>query len=183
MALLTKAITGSEYALLRRNICHKQFACEVVLRKTSAHDYDFCEALFIDAHEAPLQQAGWDASQRLAYLQPQFARRERGIRHDCQQTNDMIIQCNGVDCGRLLVDYQDVDWQLIDIELCSEWCGRGINDFILSQLCADADEAGRLIAARVAFDNPLLGQLRRLDFEVCELGRVYLRLQRQPRSQ
>lgn len=160
----------------------KQLDDVVALRKTSALDHALCESLYIDARQAPLQQAGWDAAQRLAYLQPQFARRERGIRHGCQQANDMIIQCNGVDCGRLLVDYREADWQLIDIELFGRWRRRGIGSFILNCLCADADRSRKPVAAQVAFDNPILSQLRRLGFEICEAGEVYLALRRKPGS-
>ena len=121
------------------NVNRRVLAEDICLRRVSRADRPLCESLFIEAHQGPLQLAGWDEDQCRNYLAPQFDMRERGFKQQYPQADDDMIQIDGIDVGRMIINRQQLGIHIIDIVIFNNWRQRGIGSYLLNELCNEAD--------------------------------------------
>jgi len=153
---------------------------DVVLGAATESDSAICEALFIEHYQTPLLLACWNAAQCRTHLQPQFMMREQQFHDRYPQADHTIIEVNGENIGRLLVDRQLQVIHIIDMILFPAWCGRAIGSHLLDELCREADKTGKVLALHVACDNPAQSLYQRFGFKVSEDQGVYRHMERKP---
>ena len=107
--------------------------------------------------------------------------RERGFKQQYPQADDDMIQIDGIDVGRMIINRQQLGIHIIDIVIFNNWRQRGIGSFLLNELCNEADEKQKIISLQVAFDNPALNLYQRSGFKTTGDQDVYRHMERQPK--
>jgi len=145
-----------------------ELSADVALRPAAQHDRLLCETLFIEQHQRPLVLAGWNDAQCRHYLQSQFTMREQHLATQYPCADHYMIVAEENEVGRMLINRQQNQIQIVDMALLASWCGRGIGAYLLSELCREADETKKPLALQVACDNPAQRLYSRFGFEMNE---------------
>lgn len=150
------------------------------LRPISEQDTETLRQIYASTREEELAQTGWPPEQQAAFLRQQF-----GAQHAWYQTHyrggdfDLILE-HGETVGRLYVYRQEQDVNLVDIALLPPHRGRGLGTFLVRQLLAEADRAGRKVSLHVEFFNRAQTLYQRLGFVQTGSDGVYLEMRREP---
>ena len=115
------------------------------LRSVDPLDRDFLLRLHELAFRPYIEaQWGWDDARQLAFFEEHF-RRHAGW---------LVIQVDGEDAGRLVVEVREDALYLADIELLPRAQGRGIGSAVVRSVMDDAAREGRAVVLRVLHVNP-----------------------------
>lgn len=151
---------------------------EVCLRPAAPGDAELLYEIYASTREEELAVVPWDASTKEAFLRMQFAAQDTYYRATYPQASyDLIVSGEKV-LGRLYIDRGERAWLVLDIALLPEHRRKGIGTRLLSEVLADATEAGRPVQIHVERFNPARRLYDRLGFrEIADQG-VYLLLER-----
>ena len=94
------------------------------LRPGRRDDFAFAEAIYVDSMR-PLMVAlgGWNEAERRAAL-----------RRSYKTAETTVITLDGTDIGWMQVSERDTDYNLAQIQLLEEHCGRGIGTRLIREL-------------------------------------------------
>jgi ribosomal protein S18 acetylase RimI-like enzyme len=139
-------------------------ASSISLRTVVQSDTPSLQAMYNDSRAKEMQHFPFTGEQAAQFLQMQFAAQHQHYRshypnasYDCVLLGTEII-------GRLYVNRENDDIQLIDILLFSSHCNQGIGSYLLNQLIIEANDSNRRITAHVEFTNPARHLYQRLGF-------------------
>ncbi len=138
------------------------------LRPANADDAALLLRIFAAAREREMALTGWDAAQQDAFVRMQFGAQDRAYRQQFPRAQHAVVQVDGADVGRLLVDRGDAETCLVDIALLPEHRGRGLGSALLQSLLDEAAASGRRVSLHVANDNAAASLYRRLGFVAVE---------------
>jgi ribosomal protein S18 acetylase RimI-like enzyme len=123
---------------------------------------------------------GWTAAQQEAFLQMQFHAQRQYYLQEYPSAEYHVIQRDGVDIGRQIVNRTNSEILLMDIALLPEYRNGGIGTALIQDLMAEAEQAGQPLRLHVEFFNPALRLYERLGFtRTGEMG-VYFEMERRP---
>jgi ribosomal protein S18 acetylase RimI-like enzyme len=123
---------------------------------------------------------GWTRAQQEAFLQMQFNAQRQYYLQEYPTAEYHILQRDGVDIGRLIVNRADGEILLMDIALLPEHRSGGIGTALIQDLMAEAAQAGKPMRLHVEFFNRALRLYERLGFsKIGEIG-VYYEMEWRP---
>ncbi len=128
------------------------------LRPARPEEFPFAESVHIDAMRPLMQQLdAWDEPMRRA-----------AIRRSFKAADSCIITLEGRDIGWMQVTERDADYNLAQLQLLPEYCGRGIGSRILRDLLHRAAAEGRTVSLSVVRTNRAIGLYLRLGFRMID---------------
>lgn len=149
----------------------------VALRPVTSDDRAFLVEVYGSTRDAELSQVSWEAGQREAFVEMQFAAQDAQYRQHNPRGRFDVVEVDGVPAGRLYVDRRPGDLRVVDISLLPQFCGQGVGRELLTRLMDQAAAEGRIVSIHVEIHNPAAALYARLGFEVvAELG-VYRRME------
>lgn len=146
------------------------------LRPETEGDVEFLAALYASTREEEMALVtDWPDEVKKAFLRSQFDAQTEHYKKHYSAAEYWVIEHEGLPVGRLYLHYQPKDLRIVDIALMPEWRRHGIGRKILTQLLADARDAGRNVSLHVEKMNPALRLYYDLGFkEIGEYGYYYL---------
>jgi len=133
--------------------------------------------IYASTREEELAVVPWDASTKEAFLRMQFNAQDTYYRANYGRASyDLIVSGDDV-LGRLYVDRGEKAWLVLDIALLPQYRGNGIGTRLLSQVLAQAAEAGKPVQIHVESLNPARHLYERLGFREIEDQGIYLLLE------
>jgi len=98
---------------------------KISLRIETGQDEPFGFELYASTRKEELDAWGWPAEMRNAFLQMQFKAHE-GCRRAFPQADFLVVQLDGRDIGRMIVDRTETEFRLVDIALLPECRNAGV---------------------------------------------------------
>jgi GNAT superfamily N-acetyltransferase len=136
------------------------------LRRASAIDELFLEALFGEVHSADLQMLNLPSQAMEQLLAMQYKGRCMTYATQFPQADDQVICIDGVSVGRLLVDRSNEVHRLVDFAVRAPHRGRGLGTQVLRSLIAEAREANVPLQLQVRVGNRAARLYQRMGFAV-----------------
>lgn len=153
----------------------------IMLRPSTPLDDQFQLNLYGDTRKEELDQVEWTPGQREAFLRMQFDAQTAHYHQYFPQASWQIIQMDGLDIGRLLLNRAEQDILIVDIALLSEYRNQGVGTALLEDLLIEADIDGKAVVLRVEFFNPVSRLYARLGFVPTREMGVYREMVRESR--
>lgn len=149
----------------------------ISLRPSQAEDEAFLFNLYASTRADEMALVDWTPQQIEAFLHMQF-NAQRNYYHEQYHTAEYhIIQCNGVDIGRLIVD-RDTDMILLmDISLLPEHRNSGVGTALIRDLMIEAARACKPIRLHVEMFNRALHLYERLGFIKIQDAGIYYEME------
>lgn len=155
----------------------------ITLRPVTSEDFGFQLSLYGNTRKEELDQVEWAPGQREAFLEMQFNAQTAHYREHFPRASWQIIQCDGLDIGRLLLNRDEKEILIVDIALISEYRNQGIGTALLTDLLVEADADGKPVVLRVEFFNPVSRLYERMGFHPTREMGIYREMVRQPQPQ
>jgi len=154
----------------------------VALRPVQPEDDAFLYRVYASTRADEMAITSWTAAQQGAFLQMQFHAQRQYYLEQYPTAEYHIIQHNGVDIGRLIVNRADDELLLMDIALLLEYRNGGIGTALIQDLMAEAAQAGKPMRLQVEFFNRALHLYERLGFSKTRDTGVYLEMEWRARA-
>jgi ribosomal protein S18 acetylase RimI-like enzyme len=153
----------------------------ITLRAATLADRQFLRELYQSTREPELEAAGWDASQREAFINMQFDIQRRAYASSYPNARHQIILLDDEPIGRILKNESEDEFMLVDIALLPPYRKQGIGTHLIEELLAEAIATAKLVRLHVLKTNPAIRLYQRLGFsEVADDG-VYLEMEWLPK--
>jgi ribosomal protein S18 acetylase RimI-like enzyme len=148
----------------------------VALRPVEAGDDDFLCRVYGSTRTDEMALVDWTDEQKAAFLRMQFDAQRAHYRTHYLKAEYFVIQRNGVDIGRIIVERSQDPLILMDIALLPEYRGMGIGTTLIKDLMAEAAGKGWALTLHVEFFNPALALYTRLGFVKIAEQDVYYKM-------
>lgn len=127
-------------------------------RPAKREEYQFAEKIYIESMRPLMAALGsWNEEERRAALRRSF------------KADDVrIISVKGADIGWMQVSERDADYNLAQIQLLGEYCGRGIGTRLIRALLERARNAGKTVSLSAVRTNRAIKLYERLDFRIID---------------
>jgi len=145
----------------------------VSLRPAGASDISFLFNVYASTRADEMALLDWPDGQKGAFLQMQFNAQSSHYLSHYPSAEYFIIQCNGLDAGRLIIERSQDPLILMDIALLPEHRCRGIGTVLIQELMAEAAGRGWSVSLHVEFFNPARKLYSRLGFVTINEKDVY----------
>jgi ribosomal protein S18 acetylase RimI-like enzyme len=142
-------------------------------RRSSDADLAFLHRVYASTRAEELAPVPWSDAQKAAFLTQQFNAQHTDYRRKHPDADWLVIVRGGQDIGRLYVERNARDHNVIDIALLPEHRSRGLGAAIMRDLQDEAAAAGKPLSIYVEKFNPALRLYRRLGFQTIEDIGVY----------
>jgi ribosomal protein S18 acetylase RimI-like enzyme len=131
---------------------------EFDIRRARRNEFAFAEKIYINSMRPLMTELGsWNEVERSAALRRSF------------KADDVnIISLNGTDIGWMQVSERDTDYNLAQIHLIEEYCGRGIGTRLITELLERARSERRTVSLAVVRTNRAIGLYERLGFRIID---------------
>lgn len=148
----------------------------VALRPVEAMDDEFLCRVYGSTRAEEMALVDWSDEQKAAFLRMQFDAQRAHYRTHYLKAEYFVIQRNGVDIGRIIVERSQDPLILMDIALLPEYRGMGIGTTLIKDLMAEAADKGWALTLHVEFFNPALALYNRLGFVKIAEQDVYYKM-------
>src|SRR5207248_3759437 len=147
----------------------------ITLRPAHVEDEGFLYAVYAGTRTDELALLSWDQAQKDAFLTMQFTAQHLHY-HTCYADADFqLVLLNGRPVGRLYVARRADEILVIDIALLPDYRNAGIGTFLLTDLLAEASQAGKPVRLHVEPWNRARHLCERLRFRrIAEHGLYWL---------
>jgi len=115
----------------------------------------------------------WSDSKKQAFVQMQFQAQTNHYQIHFPNAMTQIIQLDGVDIGRLILNRSEETILLVDIAIMAPYQNRKIGSTILSDLLKEAGDAGQTVTLRVEVFNSAMRLYEQLGFIKTRLLGIY----------
>jgi len=149
----------------------------ITLRPSRQEDESFLFKVYASTRADEMALVDWTPGQKDTFLQMQFDAQRQYYLEQYQTAEYSIIQCDGVDIGRLIVDRQVDRFLLMDIALLPEYRNGGIGKALITDLMAQAAEAGKPLRLHVEIFNPALHLYERLGFKKIQMAGIFYEME------
>ena len=110
------------------------WAKKVSIRKYTADDMPFMQALYASTRESELAMTNFTEQQKVDFIDQQFtAQYHHYTQHYCTDAFS-IIELDKVSIGRLFVDYWEQEIRIVDIALMPTYRNSGLGTYFFHQL-------------------------------------------------
>jgi GNAT superfamily N-acetyltransferase len=141
----------------------------IELRTATDADRPFLLEVYASTRADELDRVDWDESTKQAFVEMQFAAQEEYYRRYHPQASFDVVLANGEPVGRLYVERWDDEIRIVDLALLPGARGRRIGTWLLGELIAEAEAAGKRLSVHVEVGNPARAFYERLGFEPAPL--------------
>ncbi len=152
----------------------------VTLRAVRPEDEAFLYKVYASTRADEIALVNWSSEQKESFLLMQFNAQRQYYLDQYQTAEYSIIQCDGVDIGRLIVDHPADLILLMDIALLPDHRNKGIGTALIQEMMAQAAKAGKPIHLHVEFFNPALHLYERLGFKKIQEFGVHYEMEWRP---
>lgn len=122
--------------------CQVSVAHDLQLRRCSQFDLQFLRLLYGELRASELDQTGWPAEARAAFLDSQFSLQHRHFVSYYAAADFWMVEHRGAEIGRYYLLRDAEQFLIVDIALLPHSRGRGIGSTLLTWAQAQAREAG-----------------------------------------
>jgi len=137
----------------------------ITFRVIHDSDKEFLIRLFADSRAWELQHTIWTEQARDDFIKRQFALQDADYKKTFIGAIHRIIQLDGEDIGRLIVNRRDDLMHIIDISIATAFQGRGIGSDILKSLINEAHGGKVPVELSVESGNPAINLYQSLGFK------------------
>ena len=138
---------------------------KISLRPSGSADEDFLYQVYASTRADEVAAWGWNEAQQEAFLRMQFKAQQRAYEWQFPGAEHSIILLDEEMIGRLIVSRTEVEIRLTDITLLPQHRNTGAGTFLIRDLLAEAEAAGRPLRLRVLKTNEAARRLyERLGF-------------------
>lgn len=127
-------------------------------------DKDFLKDVYASTRYEELRQTGWSQQQVDDFLAMQFEAQHQFYQEQFSTGKFEVIQCDGVDAGRLYLEHRPDEIRIVDITLLPEFRSKGLGTRILINVINEAQEKSIAVRIHVEKNNPALTLYQRLGF-------------------
>ncbi len=153
---------------------------KVEFRVIQDQDRDFLFRLYSSTREWEMQHTLWTDEAKQTFLKQQFEAQDRSYKMTYLGAVHRIIQLDGADIGRLIIDRQDDCMRIIDLSLLTAYRGQGIGTDILRSLLNEAHGGKVPVRLHVQRNSPALNLYLRHGFrQIGDIG-THFALEWQP---
>ncbi|MBI1385545.1 MAG: GNAT family N-acetyltransferase [Rhizobiales bacterium] len=152
----------------------------VTFRIITNADDGFLFRLYSSTREWEFALTIWSEADKQRFLRSQFDIQTRAYASTYLGAVHRIIQLDGIDVGRLIVDRRDDLMLIIDLSLLPEYRGRGIGTDLLRSLLNEALGGKVPVRLHVERNSPALSLYLRHDFEQVGVHGNHLALEWRP---
>jgi ribosomal protein S18 acetylase RimI-like enzyme len=149
----------------------------VALRPATPEDRDLLYRVYASTRSDEFAALDWDEGTVAALLRSQFEIQDRAYREKYPAASFSIVVVDDVSAGRMYVADRPEAIRLIDIELLSDYRGRGIGTRLIRELQDRARSGGRTLRLSVARTNRAHALYRRLGFREVAGNDAYVELE------
>ncbi len=153
---------------------------EILLRPETSLDKDFLLTLYISTRELELLNIGWSRKDSHQFLTQQFEAQYLSYRQLYPNAEYLVIEVKGEPVGRLYLNRNDDEFQLIDIALLSEFRNQGLGSLLIQSILEEAEQNNTPVRLHVEVNNPASRLYERLGFTTVENSGVHLSMLWQP---
>lgn len=143
-------------------------------------DETFIWELYCSTRTEEMALWGWSESDKLAFLQSQYAMQQQSYQMQFPAQNHQIILRSGQPIGRLITDASGYALHLVDLSLLPAYRGQGVGSSIIGDLQKEAQSFQLPIRLRVLQGNPAFRLYERLHFIVTDSTGLYIQMEWQP---
>jgi ribosomal protein S18 acetylase RimI-like enzyme len=158
-------------------IAHRVEQAVITLRPVTASDQIFLLAVYASTREAELRLVPWTIEQKHEFVAQQFVAQDTAYHRDYPDASFDIIEVDGRDAGRLLVERRTGVIDVLDIALLPQFQAQGVGTTVMRGLCAEATANGGRISLYVEKFNPARAWYEWLGFREVSDAEVYLLLE------
>jgi GNAT superfamily N-acetyltransferase len=141
-------------------------------------DEDFDRSVYASTRQDELTAAGWGSDQVHAFVRMQYRAQIQHYRRYYADAAYSIITVDGEQAGRLVVARSEHDILIVDLALLPGYRGGGIGGFVVSQLLAEADQAGIPVRCHVEGSNPARGFWEHLGLNATRVDGAHILMER-----
>lgn len=152
------------------------------LRPCAAHDEAFLQDLYASTRTDALAALGWGPAQEQAFVRMQFQAQRLSYLAQFPAAEYRIVQRNGADAGRLIVDRSEDVIRLIDISLLPAHRNAGIGTGLICDLLAEATRTSKAVMLHVDRSNRAQRLYERLGFVPMADDEIYTEMAWRPRA-
>ena len=160
----------------------EQSLAAVGLRPAVAEDESFLLSVYASTRADELELTNWTPLQKDAFVRMQFEAQRSSYAMDHPAAKYLVIQCNGANAGRMIIDRTETEILLMDIAVLPEFRRRRIATQLMAELQQEAMQTGKSIQLYVECFNPALQWYERLGFRTRSQGPIYLEMAWQAES-
>lgn len=142
-------------------------ALGISYRPVTDADIPFLAGVYASTRAEELALTGWPDEMKLQFLAHQFNAQHTDYERNYPDAERLVIEHQGEDVGRLYLDEESGNFNLIDIALLPAARGSGLGGAILDDIIGQAEASGKSVTIYVEKNNPARHLYDRLGF-VCE---------------
>lgn len=146
---------------------------KITFRAVAEHDKDFLKGVYASTRYEELRQTGWSQQQIDDFLGMQFEAQHQFYQEKFSTENFEVILCDGVEAGRLYLEFREDEIRIVDIALLPEFRGKGLGTRIVKNVIIEAQGKSISVRIHVEKNNPALTLYQRLGFEFIDDRGVY----------
>ena len=152
----------------------------ITLRPVGPDDYDFLAGVYGSTRAEEMALVPWTTEQQQTFIRAQFDAQQDHYAKTYPTASHDIIESDKRPVGRLYVARLDHEIRIIDITLLPDERNAGIGSYLIKQLLAGANRAGKITRIYVEEFNPSLRLFERLGFSPSEQHGIHLLMQCNP---
>lgn len=133
-------------------------------------------AVYASSRADEMALTNWSPDQQSAFLRMQFDAQKSYYLEHFPQAEYSVIEADGAQAGRLIVDRSGPELLLIDIALLSSFRQNRIGSVLMRQLMEEGTQTGKAIRLHVERFNPVLPWYQRLGFKTAAESAIYLEM-------
>jgi len=138
---------------------------QITLRPATATDDDFIFNCYASTRAQELAQVPWSQEQKEAFVRMQYTAQKQHYAAEAPRATHDVIYVDATPVGRIYLDRRDDTLHILDITVLPQHRNQGAGSFVLSQIMAEAKEAGKPVSIYVETFNPSLRLFERLGFQ------------------
>ena len=142
------------------------------VRPETAEDDAFLRRLTVEGRWAEFAPLPLADTHKHMLLEQQYEARRQHYRAYYGEADFGVIEVDGVPVGRLCLLRGERDYNLVDIALLPEHCGKGVGSILLDEILSEAAARGRTVSLRVEHINPARRLYERKGFRETERSEI-----------
>ncbi len=152
----------------------------LTLRVFQAGDAEFSLSVYASTRADEMALVNWPAEQVSAFIQMQYDAQRKYYGEQFKSAKYYIIEYNGMEAGRIIIDRESETIHLMDIALLPEYRGKGLGSQLIRGLMLDATREGKPIRLYVEIFNRALHLYERFGFKRLQQVGVYYEMEWKP---
>lgn len=149
----------------------------LTLRPVRESDDAFLLELYGSTRQQELAQVPWTAEQKQQFVRMQWEAQKRHYAAEHPRASHAVICMDGRAVGRVYLDRTAEQFHILDISILPEDRNQGAGSLLLSQIMAEAKQAGKPVTIFVETFNPSLRLFQRLGFTTLRQEGFHLLMQ------